>query len=152
MDAGGYDSSELRHAMSVARGLLIPIRPSQFDVAELVKMIPLITECDRINPDLRCMVVINSAHPHRNSSEIKETRKALMQIPQISQGERPYIVLLNQEIRDRIAFRSAIPVGKAVFEITPADNKAIEELRAVYREVFEHVSVTTTAGSAAAAS
>jgi len=149
VDAGGYDSNELRHAMSVAHGLLIPIRPSQFDVAELVKMIPLIGDCERINPELRCTVVINSAHPHPNSSEIRETRKTLMQIPQIALEDRPHIWLLEPEIRDRIAFRSAIPVGKAVFEITPADTKAVEELRAVYKEVFDRVSVENTTSHAA---
>ncbi len=144
VDAGGYDSNELRQAMSVAHGLLIPIRPSQFDVAELVRMVPLISECERINPDIRCMVVINSAHPHPNSSEIRETKKTLMEIPHIARQMRPHIQLLEHEIRDRIAFRSAIPAGKAVFEMTPADSKAIEELRAAYREVFDRVSVEDT--------
>ncbi|MFC1834115.1 AAA family ATPase [Thermodesulfobacteriota bacterium] len=144
VDAGGYDNNELRQAMSVAQGLLVPIRPSQFDVAELARMIPLIVECERLNPDLSCTVVINSAHPHPNSSEIRETRRSLMQIPQISSEEHPHIWLLDHEIRDRIAFRGAIPVGRAVFEVTPVDTKAVEELQSVYKEVLDRVSVEDT--------
>lgn len=148
VDAGGYDNNELRHAMSVAHGLVIPIRPSQFDVAELVKMVPLITECTRINPELRCVVVINSAHPHRHSSEIRETRKTLLQVSQMREDNHPNIVILESAIRDRIAFRSAIPVGKAVFEINPTDSKAVEELQAVYEGVFDCVCAKDTTNCA----
>ena len=39
-------------------------------------------------------------------------------------------------IRDRIAYRKAAKDGLAIAELKPKDAKAVEEMEALYREVF----------------
>ena len=137
VDAGGYDNRELWLAVGVAHVFVIPIIPSQYDVAELAKMVPLIVEHDRVNPKLRSIVIMNKVHPHPKSSEIGMTRRTLLQIPEIAAEQRPYIHVSPFVIRDRIAFRSTVPSGLSVIEGQPMDSKAVQELQAVYTEVFE---------------
>lgn len=43
---------------------------------------------------------------------------------------------LPTEVRDRIAYRKAARDGLSVDELKPGDPKAIEEMRALFREVF----------------
>lgn len=47
-----------------------------------------------------------------------------------------HLRLANAIIRDRIAYRKAARDGLSVDELKPGDPKAIEEMRALFREVF----------------
>lgn len=128
IDVGGRDSQELRAAMVVADRLVIPFRPSQFDVWSLDRMAELIEAGHASNPDLQCLAVINLAHPHPGVSESEEARVFL------SNNQR--MKLASAVVKDRIAYRRATRDGLAVVEMNPADAKAAAEMHALYAEVF----------------
>jgi chromosome partitioning protein len=128
IDVGGRDSQELRAAMVVADRLVIPFRPSQFDVWSLDRMAELIEAAHTSNPDLQCLAAINLAHPHPGVSESEEARAFL------SNNQR--MKLARAIVKDRIAYRRATRDGLAVVEMNPADNKASAEMHALYAEVF----------------
>jgi chromosome partitioning protein len=48
----------------------------------------------------------------------------------------PNLGLAGMTIRDRIAYRKAAKDGMAVCELKPKDPKAVEEMEALYKEVF----------------
>jgi chromosome partitioning protein len=128
IDVGGRDSRELRAAMVVADRLVIPFRPSQFDVWSLDRMAELIEAGHASNPELQCLAVINLAHPHPGVSESEEAQAFL------SNNQR--MKLARAIVKDRIAYRRATRDGLAVVEMNPADKKAAAEMQALYAEVF----------------
>ncbi len=47
-----------------------------------------------------------------------------------------HLQLAEAAIRDRIAYRKAARYGLSVDELTPMDSKAVDEMRTLFREVF----------------
>lgn len=128
IDTGGRDSEELRSALLVADRLLIPVKPSQYDLWSLAKMVNLIEDARAFNRDLKAMVVISQANPHPMVTETNEAGQYLAEVKQI--------VRLKTIIRDRIAFRRSTRQGLAVTEARPIDSKAADEIRSLHEEVF----------------
>jgi chromosome partitioning protein len=130
LDAGGRDSVELRSALVVAEKVYIPIQPSQFDVWTLNAMNSLVETAQGFNPMLQAKVIISRASSHPSVQESKETRELL--------NDFVHLAPLDLLIRDRIAYRKAAKEGVAVVELKPKDNKASDEMTALYNEVFNH--------------
>ena len=128
IDAGGRDSVELRSALVAAERVYIPIQPSQFDIWTLGRMDELVKTVQGFNPKVRAWVVISRASTNPSVSEAVEARALL--------GDFENLRLANAVIRDRIAYRKAARDGLGVEELTPADPKAREEMRALFQEVF----------------
>lgn len=129
IDAGGRDSLELRAALVAAERVYIPIQPSQFDIWTLGRMDDLVKTAQGFNPELRAWVVISRASTNPSVSEVAEARSLLADFEHLS--------LSPAVIRDRIAYRKAARDGLSVEELKPGDSKAAEELRALFREVFD---------------
>jgi chromosome partitioning protein len=73
--------------------------------------------------------LISRASTNPSVSEVAEARSLLADFAHLS--------LANAVIRDRIAYRKAARDGLSVEELRPGDPKAGEELRALFREVFD---------------
>ncbi|MEI2781184.1 MAG: chromosome partitioning protein [Candidatus Competibacter sp.] len=129
LDAGGRDSAELRAALVVAERVYIPIQPSQFDIWTLGRMDDLVKTAQGFNPGLRAWVTISRASTNPSVNEVAEARSLLADFEHLS--------LSSAVIRDRIAYRKAARDGLSVEELKPADPKATEEMRALFREVFD---------------
>lgn len=129
IDAGGRDSLELRAALVAAERVYIPIQPSQFDIWTLGRMDDLVKTAQGFNPELRAWVVISRASTNPSVSEVAEARNLL--------ADFAHLKLANAVVRDRIAYRKAARDGLSVEELKPGDPKAGEELRALFREVFD---------------
>lgn len=129
IDVGGRDSIELRAAMVVADRLVVPFRPSQFDVWSLDRMTELIEAGRTSNPTLYCLAVINLASPHPGVTESEEAQAFL--------GDNQRMKVARAIVKDRIAVRRATRDGLAVVETKPVDTKAAAELQALYAEVFD---------------
>lgn len=127
VDAGGRDSVELRAAMTVADRLLIPIQASQFDTWTLESMARLVEQAQAINERLSAFVCINRSSPNPRVSEAEEARDLLQ--------EYEAFTLLKAALHDRIAYRRAARAGLGVAELGD-DSKAIEEVDALYQEVY----------------
>lgn len=128
IDAGGRDSVELRSSLVVAERVFIPIQPSQFDIWTLGRMDDLVRTAQGFNAELRASVVISRASTNPSVNEAAEARTLL--------ADFEHLRLANAIIRDRIAYRKAARDGLSVDELKPGDPKAIEEMRALFREVF----------------
>ena len=75
IDAGGRDSVELRAALLIADRLLVPVRPSQFDLWSLATIDRLVNDAQVINPDLSVYVVLNFASTNPSVKEAEEARQ-----------------------------------------------------------------------------
>lgn len=128
IDTGGRDSEELRSALLVADLLLIPIKPSQYDLWSLAKMAVLVDDAHTFNHHLSALAVINLASPHPGVTEVDEAKNYLVYYKQIRVAE--------SVLRDRIAFRRSTRQGQAVSEMKAIDAKANLEIASLYQEVF----------------
>lgn len=130
IDAGGRDSKELRTATLVSHKLYVPVQSSQFDIWSIAEMERIVSRAMDFNPDLKAKVLINRAS---SNPQVKETDEA----EQIMQ-ELEAIKLCPIRITERIAFRRAAKLGIAVNELNGKhkDPKAINEIKAIYQEVF----------------
>ncbi len=128
IDAGGRDSVELRAAMVVAEKVFIPIQPSQFDIWTLSQMDQLINTAEGFNPSLKAWVVISRASTNPSVTEQTEAMEAI--------SDFEHLGLAKTIIRDRIAYRKAAREGLGVAEVKGADPKAVEEINALFKEVF----------------
>ena len=128
IDAGGRDSVELRSALVVAERVYIPIQPSQFDIWTLGRMDDLVKTAQGFNPDLQAWVVISRASTNPSVSEVTEAQSLLADFEHLS--------LSPAVIRDRIVYRKAARDGLSVEEQKPTDPKALDEMQALFQEVF----------------
>jgi chromosome partitioning protein len=128
IDAGGRDSPELRSALLVADKAIFPLRPSQFDLWTLGRLNTLVETASDLNENLKAYVVLNQASPHPAAKEVDEAKGFI--------SEFENIILLNSIISERISFRRAAIQGMSVTEYRPEDTKGIEEIKALYNEVF----------------
>jgi chromosome partitioning protein len=138
IDTGGRDSEELRSALLVANLLLIPIKPSQYDLWSLAKMAVLVDDARTFNPNISALATINLASPHPGVSEVEEAKIYLADYKQIKVAE--------SVLRDRIAFRRSTRQGQAVGEMKAIDAKANLEITSLYQEVFHDRAQKTACG------
>lgn len=136
IDAGGRDSIELRSCMLIADVMVIPVRPSQFDLWTVSTSEQLINDARlRGNERLVPIVVINATSPNPVIRETEETLELLKDFDTFK--------VADAVIHERIAFRHAAREGCSVVELTEGDNrKATIEIRNLYNEIF-HVNQET---------
>ena len=128
IDAGGRDSVELRASMLVADLFLTPIRPSQSDAWTLDHLESLVTDAMLINPELKTHVIINQAPTNPSVTEVNEISELLSDFEVFTSA--------NSIIRDRISFRHSFKEGLGVSETSKKDQKAVNEIGNLYKEVI----------------
>ncbi|MBY0455656.1 MAG: AAA family ATPase [Burkholderiaceae bacterium] len=139
VDAGGRDSVELRQAMAVCDYMLIPVRPSQYDIWSLNHMAILTQEvAEKVGTKINAHVVLNSCSTHRSVKESDEVRALLMADYASDFG------LLDTQVGERIAVRRATRDGLCTVELDKAhaDPKARDEMQQLYQEVFHGIRPT----------
>lgn len=128
IDSGARDTPELRSAMLIADIVVSPIYPSQLDVETLEKVEDLVVSARDWNENLRNLVVINQACANPGVSEVDDAKDCMKDFE--------HLTLAKTVIRNRIAFRKAANSGLAVTEMPHKDQKAINEIASLYKEVF----------------
>jgi chromosome partitioning protein len=131
VDAGGFDSVELRAALAAADCLYSPVRASQSDLWTLDAMTDLVTGARELNERLRAYLVLSMAP---TNPAIQETREALSLL-----AEYPAFTVCTSILRDRKAWRDAMSQGRGVLEL--GDPKAAAEMNAFTRETSSHESI-----------
>lgn len=127
IDVGGRDTAGQRAAMSIADIYVVPFLPGSFDVWTFDKVSQLVEEAQAFNPKLKCLCVLNRADPSgRDNDEAAEIAR-----------ETPNLIYLDTPLGSRKAFRNAASQGLAVTEVKPKDKKAIAEIDALYRSLFD---------------
>lgn len=129
IDSGGRDSAELRSAMLAADIILVPSRPSMYDIHSLSLMNSLVANSRTYNPDLQAFVVVNGAPTNPSSSDVKEMREVVADFENLK--------CIDAVLRDRVVYRRSAARGLSVVEFEPRDEKAVAELEALYKEVFK---------------
>lgn len=129
IDTGGRDSVELRSAMVIADLALFPFQPSQFDMWSAETISELIEMSSGLNPNLRVLVCLTKASPNPVVKEYLDAQEYLAGFPNLP--------MTDTVIRDRISWRRCIPEGRAIFEMPDPDEKAVAELLALYRTIFD---------------
>jgi chromosome partitioning protein len=125
IDAGVGDSTGQRAAMTIADLLVLPFRPSSYDVWTLGALDSLIAEMRDVNPRLRVIAFLNQAdHVGQDNAQAAEMLR-----------EAENVKLGDFQIGYRKAFRNTA-AGRAVTELTPLDLKASAEMEALYRAIF----------------
>lgn len=128
VDAGGRDSVELRASMSVADKLYIPIQASQFDLWTLAQMDALVQAAKTFNSKLQAYVIINRSSSNPSVTESAETIELLKDFENLE--------YCGVTICDRIAYRRAASRGLSILELKPTDPKAVIEMNAFYKKVY----------------
>lgn len=125
IDAGVGDSTGQRAAMTIASVLVLPFRPSSYDVWTIGNLTQLIGEMLEVNPTLRVIAFLNQAdHVGHDNSEAAEMLR-----------EAEHVTLIGAQLGYRKAFRNTA-AGKSVIELMPQDPKATAEMLALYCAVF----------------
>jgi chromosome partitioning protein len=125
IDAGVGDSTGQRAAMTIADLLVLPFRPSSYDVWTLGALDSLIAEMRDVNSRLRVIAFLNQAdHVGQDNAQAAEMLR-----------EAENVKLGDFQIGYRKAFRNTA-AGRAVTELTPLDLKASMEMMALYNAVF----------------
>lgn len=126
IDTGGRDTTSQRAALSVADILLIPFVPRSFDVWTLEKVSALVAEMKTINPNLKAYAFINRADPRgQDNVEASEVIK-----------ENEEIAFIDTPLGARKAFSNAASAGLGVTEVKPLDPKATDQMKVLYKYVF----------------
>ena len=132
VDVSGRDSSEMRSAMLVADTLLVPVRPSQFDLSALHTTVGITKDGMRINKKLRAHTVLSIVPTNPLGSEFEAARSVILE-------GYPELKLMDVAIRDRKIYRDSIAVGLGVVEVNDkADStlKAQTEIRELVDELL----------------
>ncbi|HWQ92387.1 MAG TPA: AAA family ATPase, partial [Clostridia bacterium] len=125
IDTGGRDTTSQRAALAIADLLLVPFVPRSFDVWTLERVAALVDEMKTANPDLRAQTFLNRAdcRGQDNSSAADVLRDTAV------------LTFSGVVIGTRKAFGNAAALGLAVTELKPEDQKATDEIIALYRYI-----------------
>ena len=127
IDSGGRDSAELRSAMLAADIILVPSRPSMYDIHSLALMNSLVDQSRQYNPDLKAVVLVNGAPTNAASADVTEMREVV--------ADFAHLRTLDAVLRDRVVYRRSAAQGLSVSEYQPRDAKGVAELDALFTEL-----------------
>jgi len=130
VDVGGRDTAAFRSALLVAEALLVPSLPGQFDAWSLETLNTVIAEARALNEKLRPLLVLNKVDSNPRIGLTDETAEFVADLENLP--------LLPVKIGYRVAYRRSAAEGQAVNELSKKDPKAIDEIKNLYREVFEN--------------
>jgi chromosome partitioning protein len=132
VDCGGADAAELRSALIAADRLFTPLVASQPDAWSLGELAAVIEDANSVRPEPiigEVVVARASTNPiHDELGEIKETLSDLV-----------CFRVMRSVVRERIAHRKAVMVGRSVIEMDKRDSRATSEILALYREIMATV-------------
>lgn len=126
VDVAGHDSKELRTAMLTAHYLVVPFRPSQFDLDTLPHLSEVIDQAKSFNEELKPFGLLTLAPTNPSVSEVQQANDYLTDFP--------LFTALSSVIHDRKVYRDVTAEGKGVVESN--NPKAIEEFEAFMKELL----------------
>lgn len=133
IDVAGRNSPELRASLLISDLLVMPLRPSNFDLWALTSDMQLISECRLNNERLKVLIVFNgvSTHSKAGPKEIRDLTDYLTEYLDDS------TTIAKTTIYNRSIFVKAVADGSAVTELKASDagEKAAAEIKALYAEI-----------------
>jgi chromosome partitioning protein len=130
IDCGGRDSDVLRSALLAADLVLVPARPSQFDLWSLESMNDLVADAREFNQKIRAFVVWNQAATNPGVHDDQAAAELVRDLENLD--------LAGTVLRSRVAYARSASEGQAVFEFEPK-GKAAAEISNLFREIMKWV-------------
>mgnify|MGYP000491652459 FL=1 len=131
VDAAGRDSRELRTGLVAADILLMPVRPSQFDLDTIPTMRDMVADVkEELNPELKFFAVLSMGPTNPVINESEDARNFLNEYPEIS--------LLSTIIRERKVYRDSISSGRGMGVVEFDNTKAKLEITSVLNEMLNN--------------
>lgn len=126
IDTGGRDTASQRAALFVSDIYLLPFAPRSYEIWTLSKVQALLSEIQsgRATP-LQIYSFLNKADTR--GADNNEATEVLRENEELNFVDYPII--------NRKAFATAASKGLSVFEMTPADEKAINEVDALFHHI-----------------
>ncbi|MCP2005610.1 UNVERIFIED_ORG: chromosome partitioning protein [Buttiauxella agrestis ATCC 33320] len=146
VDPAGKDSREFRSSLAVAHIAILPVPPSQADVDNIVKLKPVLTEAQQLNPSLRMYLLITRASAIAKSRDLSHARAIL--------ADYDEFMVLNAVMYERNIYHDALNSGRGVMEVHRSPSQlrdkqlATAEIEAILREIMtfpKHYPGETTA-------
>jgi chromosome partitioning protein len=129
VDPAGRDSKELRTGLVAANILLMPVRPSQFDLDTIPTMQEMVAEVrEELNPELKFKAVLSMAATNPVIHEADEAEKYLLDCEDIE--------LLKVIICERKVYRDSIYSGRGMGAIEMDNAKAKAEMNKLVKELL----------------
>lgn len=132
VDLGAQYSDAMRSTLMVADLVLTPMVPSLYDVRVFMgSMENILSDHQLVNPKLRGIAFFNMMDSNPLAKQPKQAEQYI-------KDEIQHYEFLDSNfwIVNRTAFRAAAAAGKSVAEMSPADPKAVQEIRSIYRKVY----------------
>jgi chromosome partitioning protein len=126
IDTGGRDTASQRAALTIANVFLVPFVPRSFDIWTIEKVAHLVREIRAVNPELKAFTFLNRADPAGPDND--DAAEVLREATDLQLLETPLVY--------RKAFGKAAAQGLAVTELKPPDEKAIQEMKALFGMLF----------------
>ncbi|WP_253301977.1 AAA family ATPase [Wolbachia endosymbiont of Psylliodes chrysocephala] len=136
VDVGGANNQALRAALSMADLAIFPVIPSAFDMWTIETLSDLVTGAQKCKKNFNAKVLLNkvNTNPVTAKKQIEDCDDFL--------SDFNNLIRFNNFLSERITVQRASNEGMATVEYRPADLKATEEIKSVYKEVL---SVRVTA-------
>ena len=130
VDCGGHDATELRAGLVCCDKIYIPTQPGQFDVSALYTMDQLVENAREFSEDLQAYVLVTrvSTNPALNIEALE--------VREFVKKECPNLMVSDNLIFERVAWRRCLREGLSVVEMSPRDPKAMAELDFLYEEIW----------------
>jgi chromosome partitioning protein len=132
VDCVGSNTVEMRLSMTVADMLITPCRPARFDSNTMVNVNQTIEDSRIVNPALRAFVVINFASPNMNERYQKREQRLRDFIKEYC----PNYEIVTALAATRLKHYDCADYGLALHELPDPDEKANEEMRAIFEEIW----------------
>lgn len=130
VDVGGGNNEALRAALLLADIVIFPIVPSGIDVWTFRVLDNLVAGARSCNKIFKVRILLNriSTNPSRAKKTITKCDNFLSHFDNLTR--------LDSFLTQRAAVEDASLEGMTIVEYKPADPKAIEEIKSIYKEVF----------------
>lgn len=131
VDTAGRDSEELRSALVVADSVLMPVKPSAFDIGAFNSLDKIVQQSRRINTKIEAYSVLSIAPTTSGGKEIGLAREAIKGYSGIQ--------MCSAVIYDRKVFRDSVAVGLGVTEVKP-DSSSVKQAQHEILKLTEEIS------------
>lgn len=131
VDIGADKNIEMSEALFVSDIGLFPIETTAFDLWPLEEFSRVIDKIKVLNPKLKAKLYFNKVSPHKYDTDKPDAINFLKEHHILNTFD-----LAKTDVKLRKSFKNAKALGMSVLELEPKDEKAVNEITALYEEVL----------------
>jgi len=135
IECGGGDTAALRTSMALCDVMIAPFEPRDVSVWAFDELVPLIQDVRAAGKEFTVYAVLNMADPGKMDEGNPKVRRNLEAVEYV-QKNYPQVEYLTQVV-ERVSYADAAKLGLSVYETSPKDQQAIDELGALISLLFQ---------------